>query len=55
MVIVHETAEVQYIRIVALRIETVQNGHEPDAEGRKHVACIASHFHEVAPQTGEVF
>ena len=55
MVIVHETAEVQHIRIVALRVEAVQNGNEPDAEGREHIARIPSHFHKVAPQTRKVF
>ena len=55
MVIVHQTAEVQHIGVVALAVQTVQHRHKPAAKGRENHIRIAAYLHKVTPQAGQVF
>ncbi len=55
MVVIHQTAEVQHIGVVALAVQTVQHRHEPAAKGRENHIRITAYLHKVTPQTGQVF
>ena len=55
MVVVHQTAEVQHIGVVALAVQTVQHRYKPAAQGRENHIRIAAHLHKVTPQAGQVF
>lgn len=55
MVVVHQTAEVQHIRIVALAVQAVQDGYKPASQGWEYHIRISSYLYEVTPQAGEVF
>mgnify|MGYP006990169027 CR=1 FL=1 len=55
MVIVHQTAEVEHIRVIALAVQTVQNRDKPASQAGKHNVCVPAYLHEVPPQAGEVF
>jgi len=55
MVIVHQTAEVKHIRVIALTVQTVQNRHEPASKGRKYYVCVPAHLYKIPSQAGEAF
>ena len=54
MVVVHQTAEVEHIGIVALGVQTVQHGDEAAPKGGKHNVRVPTHLYKVASQPGQV-
>ena len=50
MVVVHQTAEVQHIRVVALGVEAVKDGYEAAAQRGENDVGIASDLHKITAQ-----
>ena len=50
MVVVHQTAEVQHIRVVALGVEAVKDGYEAAAQRGENNVGIASDLHKITAQ-----
>ena len=50
IVVVHQTAEVQHIRAVALGVEAVKDGYEAAAQRGENNVGIASDLHKVTAQ-----
>ena len=55
MEVIHQAAEMQHVGIVALAVETVEDGHEPAAERREDNVGVSAHLHEISPQSGQIF
>ena len=55
VVVIHQTAEVQHIGVVALAVQTIQHRYKPAAKGWENHIRVAAHLHKVAPQAGQVF
>ena len=54
MVVIHQAAEVEHIRIVALAVQAVQHGDEAASQAGKNDVRIPPHLHIVPAQAGEV-
>ena len=52
VVVVHQTAEVQHVRVVALGVEAVKDGYEAAAQRGENNVGIAPHLHKVTAQPG---
>ena len=52
MIVIHQTAEVQHIRVVALAVQAVQHRHKPAAKGRENHIGIAAYLYKVPSQAG---
>ena len=50
MVVVHQTAEVQHIRVVALGVEAVKDGYEAAAQRGENNVGIAPDLHKITAQ-----
>ena len=55
MVVVHQGAEVEHIRVAALAVQAVQNGDEPASQAGKYSVRVPPDLHIVPAQPGEVF
>lgn len=54
MVIVHQTAEMEHIRVIALAVQTVQHRNKPASQAGKYNVCVPAYLHEVPSQAGQV-
>ena len=50
VVVVHQAAEVQHIRVIALAVQTVEDGHKAAAQRGENDVGIASDLHKITAQ-----
>ena len=55
MIVVHQAAEVEHIRVVPFTVQAIQNGDKPAPQAWEHDICIPSYLHVIAAQPGQVF